>query len=51
LGEFIACGVLYHSKNIEKYTERKKHKYWGIDPMELLSNKHMLIVGYGEIGT
>jgi len=51
LGEFVACGVLYHAKNVEKYMDLKKRKQWGIEPMELVSNKHMLIVGYGDIGT
>ena len=51
LGEFIALGVLYHTKHVERFMERKKAKKWEIEPMELVSTKHIAFVGYGDIGT
>lgn len=50
LGEFVALGVLYHTKHMERFMERKSNHKWEIEPMELVSNKHMLIMGYGSIG-
>lgn len=51
LGEFIALGVLYHSKYLERFLTRKKERKWEPEPMELVSSKHMAIVGYGDIGS
>lgn len=51
LGEFIALGVLYHTKHLERFMQRKAEKKWEIEPMELVSNKSMAIVGYGDIGS
>lgn len=51
LGEFIALGVLYHTKHFERFTERKATKKWEIEPMEQASTKHIAFVGYGDIGT
>lgn len=50
LGEFIALGVLYHSKHLERFMQRKAEKKWEIEPMELVSTKSMAIIGYGDIG-
>jgi phosphoglycerate dehydrogenase-like enzyme len=50
LGEFIALGVLYHTKHLERFMERKANKKWEIEPMELVAAKSMAIVGYGDIG-
>lgn len=50
LGEFIALGVLYHTKHMERFMKRKAEHKWEVEPMELVSNKHMVIVGYGDIG-
>jgi phosphoglycerate dehydrogenase-like enzyme len=50
LGEFIALGVLYHTKHLERFMQRKADKKWEIEPMELVSNKSMAIIGYGDIG-
>lgn len=51
LGEFIALGVLYHTKHVERFMQRKAAAKWELEPVELVSNKHMLIVGYGDIGS
>ena len=50
LGEFVALGVLYHAKHLERFMERKAQKKWEIEPMEVVSSKTMVIVGYGDIG-
>jgi len=50
LGEFIALGVLYHSKHIERFIKRQSEHKWEIEPMELVSKKHMAVIGYGDIG-
>ena len=50
LGEFIALGVLYHTKHLERFMQRKAEKKWEIEPMELVSNKTMAVIGYGDIG-
>jgi phosphoglycerate dehydrogenase-like enzyme len=51
LGEFIALGVLFHTKHLERFMKRKAEKNWEIEPMELVSNKHIAFIGYGDIGT
>lgn len=51
LAEFVALGVLQHTKHLERFIERKKARKWEMEPMELVSNKHMVIVGYGDIGS
>lgn len=51
LGEFIALGVLYHTKRLERFMGLKKAKKW--EPhgdIELVCNKTMAIMGYGDIG-
>lgn len=51
LGEFIALGVLYHTKNMERFAKRKADKKWEVERVETVFGKHMLIVGYGDIGS
>lgn len=51
LGEFIALGVLFHTKHLERFMQRKAEKKWEIEPMELVSKKHIAFIGYGDIGT
>jgi phosphoglycerate dehydrogenase-like enzyme len=50
LGEFIALGMLYHSKKLENFMARKAESKWEIEPVELCSQKTMAIVGFGDIG-
>lgn len=50
LGEFIALGVLFHTKHVERFMQRKVEKKWEIEPMELVSRKHIAFIGYGDIG-
>ena len=50
LGEFVALGVLYHTKHLERFMQRKAEKKWEIEPMELVSSKTMAVIGYGDIG-
>lgn len=50
LGEFVALGVLYHAKHVENFMQRRADSNWEQEPVELVHKKHMLIVGYGDIG-
>jgi len=51
LAEFVALGVLFHTKHVERFMQRKAEKKWDVEAVELVSNKHMAIVGYGDIGS
>lgn len=50
LGEFVALGMLYHAKKIPSFNKKKSESNWGQEPVELVSNKTMVIVGFGDIG-
>ena len=50
LGEFVALGMLYHAKKIPSFLSKQKEAKWSQEPVELVSNKTMLIVGFGDIG-
>jgi phosphoglycerate dehydrogenase-like enzyme len=50
LGEFIALGVLYHTKHLYRFMNRKSEHKWEPEPVELVSNKSMAVIGYGDIG-
>ena len=50
LAEYIALGVLFHAKHVGRFMERKAQHKWETEPVEVVSGKHMLIVGYGDIG-
>ena len=34
LGEFVALGVLYHTKHLQRFMQRKTEKKWEIEPVE-----------------
>ena len=42
--------MLYHTKKVKNFKKRQLEKNWETEPVELMSDKHMLIVGYGDIG-
>lgn len=42
--------MLYHAKKVESFMKKKTQKLWELEPVELVSNKTMVIVGYGDIG-
>ena len=50
LGEFIALGMLYHTKKLEQFMEHKKNKAYQFEQTEMVANKTMLVVGFGDIG-
>jgi len=50
LGEFVAAGVLYHTKHLRRFMERQIEHKWEIEPMDIVANKKMVVVGYGDIG-
>lgn len=51
LGEFVALGLLYHAKNMERFAQRKNDRRWEVERVESVAGKHMAIVGYGDIGS
>lgn len=50
LGEFIALGVLWHTKHLQRFMARKAAKKWEPEPVELVEGKSMAVIGYGDIG-
>ena len=50
LGEFVALGMLYHSKKLEKFMANKENHKWEQDTIELVNKKTLAIVGFGDIG-
>ena len=50
LGEFVALGMLYHAKHVEKFMQQKRERLWSRSPVELCSKKTMAIIGFGDIG-
>ena len=50
MSEFVAFGMLFHTKHVQRFMKRKLLKKWELEPMELLSSKKMVILGYGDIG-
>ena len=50
LGEFVALGMLYHSKHVEKWQAAKQAHRWEKGTVDLCSRKTMAIVGFGDIG-
>jgi len=50
LGEFIALGMLFHAKQMPKFLQHQSNNHWQAETVELVSNKTMAIVGYGDIG-
>lgn len=50
LGEFVALGVLFHDKKVKHFMKMKEEKKWSPQPVLLTEKRHMVIVGYGDIG-
>jgi phosphoglycerate dehydrogenase-like enzyme len=50
LGEFVALGMLFHAKKIPSFLQKQKDHLWQVETVELVSNKTMVIVGFGDIG-
>ena len=50
LGEFIALGMLFHSKKVPYFQLVQKDNHWAPVEVELVSNKTMVIIGFGDIG-
>lgn len=44
-------GILYHAKHVEDFQRKKADKNWTIQPVELVSSKTLVVVGYGNIGS
>ena len=50
LAEYIAFGLLYHTKNLEKLIENQQAKVWQVDFNQLVHSRVVAIVGFGDIG-
>ena len=50
LAEWVALGVLYHTKNLEQFMQFKREIKWEKRYVNVVSRKHIAIVGYGNIG-
>ena len=50
LSEFVTAGVLFHTKHIEHFINLKNKKLWKPREVQMAAEKHMVIVGYGDIG-
>ena len=42
--------MLYHAKKVESFITKKELAKYIQEPVELVSNKTLAIVGYGDIG-
>jgi phosphoglycerate dehydrogenase-like enzyme len=51
LGEYILFGILYFAKHCEYFQEQKAKVNWKLKPVELVSSKTLVVVGYGNIGS
>jgi len=51
LAEYVLAGIMYHAKHIEDFQTKKALKSWKIQPVELVSSKTLVVVGYGNIGS
>ena len=50
LGEFIAMGTLFFTKQLRTYLERQKNHEWKQGFIENVNTKTAVIVGFGDIG-
>jgi phosphoglycerate dehydrogenase-like enzyme len=50
LGEFIALGMLWHSKHLPFFKKVQSECTWAQREVELVSDKTMVIIGFGDIG-
>ena len=51
LAEYVLAGMLYHAKHVESFQRKKEIQRWAIEPVELLSSKTLVVIGYGDIGS
>lgn len=51
LGEYVLAGILYHAKHIPSFQRKREMQKWQIEPVELVSTKTLVVVGYGDIGS
>lgn len=50
LGEFVAMGMLFFTKQLRTYLERQKNHEWKQGFIENVNTKTVVIVGFGDIG-
>jgi lactate dehydrogenase-like 2-hydroxyacid dehydrogenase len=42
--------MLFFAKKVQSFLDKKKAKFWEKENIEMVGDKTMLIVGYGDIG-
>lgn len=50
LGEFVCLGMLHFAKQMPSFLRSQRQGVWKQETVELVSNKTMAIIGYGDIG-
>ena len=51
LAEYVTMGILYFAKKVESFQAKKTNQNWQIEPVELVSSKTAVLVGYGDIAS
>ncbi len=51
LSEFIALGMLWHSKKLPNFMQQQANKQWIPEEVDSLQNKTMTVLGFGSIGS
>lgn len=51
LAEYVLLGMLYHAKKVESFQRKKEGQNWQIQPVELVANQTLAVIGYGDIGS
>ena len=51
VAEFIALGMLYHTKKLHSFMEKKVAHKWEKTQVDTISGKTVVIVGFGDIGS
>lgn len=51
LAEYVLLGMLYHAKKVESFQSKKQGQKWQVEPVELVANQTLAVIGYGDIGS
>ena len=50
LAEFVALGMLFHSKRLSHFMQSQSSKEWKPTFVEMVGDKTVAIIGFGDIG-
>lgn len=50
LAEYVAFGILWHSKKLNLFQEQQQAQLWKPQIIELVNLRNVVIVGFGDIG-